>query len=198
MKRLRSKLTYSNVVSSLALFIALAGGTAFAASQLEKESVGTKALKKGAVTPTKLSKAAKATLTGPKGATGTTGATGSQGPQGVQGLEGARGVAGIAPAYAYVESNGSVDPTRSLNVTSANVTHPHAGDYCFSGLSFPIKSALANPVNVSPSPLGARVLPELDKAVEPSPCSGGQTRVEIFNTTNNAATDSAFIVWFEQ
>lgn len=46
MARLRGKLTYSNIVATLALFLALAGGTAFAASQFGKESIGTRALKK--------------------------------------------------------------------------------------------------------------------------------------------------------
>jgi hypothetical protein len=77
MKRLRAKLTYANVISTLALFLVLAGGTAFAASQFEKDSVGTQALKKEAVTPIKLSKKAKATLTG---AAGPKGATGPHGP----------------------------------------------------------------------------------------------------------------------
>ena len=83
MKRLRSKLTYANVVASLALFIALAGGTAFAASQmLPKNSVGPKQIKKGAITPAKLSKSSRSALIGPKGATGAPGATGPQGPKG--------------------------------------------------------------------------------------------------------------------
>jgi hypothetical protein len=89
MKRLPSKLTYANVISTVALFLVLAGGTAFAASQFEKESVGTNALKKEAVTPTKLSKKAKSTLTGPAGPKGATGAQGLQGPQGPAGAAGA-------------------------------------------------------------------------------------------------------------
>jgi hypothetical protein len=186
MKRLHGKLTYSNVVSTLCLFLLLGGGAAYATTKLPKNSVGTKQLRRGAVTPKKLSKAAKATLTGPAGPKGATGDAGPPGPQ------------GIAAAYAYVEQNGTVEPARSLNVTDANVTRAAAGDYCFSGLSFTVKSALANPVNVFPDPLGARVLPEVNPKIAPAPCSNGQTRVEIFNTTNNTPTDSAFIVWFEK
>ena len=40
----RPKLSFANVMSVLALFVAL-GGTAFAASQLGKNTVGTKQLK---------------------------------------------------------------------------------------------------------------------------------------------------------
>jgi len=54
MKRLRSGLTYSNVIATLALFIALGGASAFAATQLAKNSVGTKQLKNNAVTGAKI------------------------------------------------------------------------------------------------------------------------------------------------
>lgn len=55
-KRLRPKLTYSNVIASIALFAAL-GGVAVAAG-LPKNSVGPKQLKKGAVTGAKIRKGA--------------------------------------------------------------------------------------------------------------------------------------------
>ena len=45
-KRLRARLTYANVIATLALFLALGGGAAYAAS-LGKNSVGTKQLKPG-------------------------------------------------------------------------------------------------------------------------------------------------------
>lgn len=54
MHRIRKKLTYANVMSSLAVFLVLGGASAFAASQLGKNSVGTKQLKNNAVTTTKL------------------------------------------------------------------------------------------------------------------------------------------------
>jgi hypothetical protein len=52
--QIRKRLTYANLVATLALFLALAGGTAFAASQLAKNSVGSKQLKKEAVTASKI------------------------------------------------------------------------------------------------------------------------------------------------
>lgn len=54
--RLRPKLTYSNLIATIALFIAL-GGAAVAAG-LPKNSVGPKQLKRGAVTGAKIRKAA--------------------------------------------------------------------------------------------------------------------------------------------
>lgn len=53
MQRLRSKLTYANVVATLALFVAL-GGASYAATQLPKNSVGAKQLRKNAVTAAKI------------------------------------------------------------------------------------------------------------------------------------------------
>jgi hypothetical protein len=59
MKRVSSRLTYANVISTLALFLVLAGGTAFAAQQmLPKNSVGSKQLKKNSVTAAKIKKGA--------------------------------------------------------------------------------------------------------------------------------------------
>jgi hypothetical protein len=54
-KQIRKRLTYANVMSSLAVFLVL-GGAAVAASQLPKNSVGAKQLKKNGVTAAKIKK----------------------------------------------------------------------------------------------------------------------------------------------
>jgi hypothetical protein len=59
--RLRGKLTYANVMSTLAVFLVVSGGAAYAASHLGKNSVGTKQLKKNAVTTAKIKNEAIAT-----------------------------------------------------------------------------------------------------------------------------------------
>lgn len=97
MTRLLDKLTYANVVATLALFVAL-GGVGYAASQLPKNSVGTKQLKKnavtsqkiakGAVTKGKLSSDAAAALRGPAGPKGDRGPKGDAGPKGDLGAPG--------------------------------------------------------------------------------------------------------------
>ena len=68
---MRPKLTYANVMSTLALIIAVGGASAFAATQLAKNSVGPKQLKKNSVTTAKIkneavagAKVKKGTLTG--------------------------------------------------------------------------------------------------------------------------------------
>ena len=54
MTKLRLRVTYANVVSTLCLFLLMAGGGAFAASKLARNSVGPKQIKNGAVGSTKL------------------------------------------------------------------------------------------------------------------------------------------------
>ena len=54
MKRIRGKLTYANVISTLALFLVLSGGAAIAANQLGKNTVGSKQLKANSIGPGKL------------------------------------------------------------------------------------------------------------------------------------------------
>jgi len=61
LKQLRKRLTYANVMSSIAVFLILGGATALAAGQLAKNSVGKKQLKAGAVTTAKLKKNAVTT-----------------------------------------------------------------------------------------------------------------------------------------
>lgn len=63
---------------------------------LPKNSVGPRQLKKGAVTPVKLSAAARATLVGPAGPKGGTGAQGAKGDSGARGEKGERGEIGPA------------------------------------------------------------------------------------------------------
>jgi hypothetical protein len=99
---MRKRLSYANVMSSIAVFLVL-GGAAVAATQLPKNSVGTKQLKKSAVTSVKVKNGslqqtdfAQGTLIqGPKGDTGKRGpkgATGATGPTGPQGVPGATNV----------------------------------------------------------------------------------------------------------
>jgi hypothetical protein len=83
-------------VALIALFVALGGG-AYAALKLPANSVGAAQLKKSAVTPTKLSPAAKIALStpGPKGAAGAPGPEGPRGEAGPRGDSGAKGDTGL-------------------------------------------------------------------------------------------------------
>src|SRR3954469_12652924 len=90
--KLTSRLTYANVMSTIAVFLAVGGG-AYAAVTLPRNSVGNKQLKAGAVSSAKVrdgSLRARDFATGqlPLGARG---AQGAQGPQGVPGAAGPPG-----------------------------------------------------------------------------------------------------------
>jgi hypothetical protein len=54
LKQIRKRLTYANLMSSIAVFLILGGASALAAGQLGKNSVGTKQLKNNAVTTKKI------------------------------------------------------------------------------------------------------------------------------------------------
>jgi hypothetical protein len=92
----RPRLTYANVVATLALVFAITGG-AYAATQLPKNSVGTRQLKKNAVTSSKVkdrSLVARDFKSGqlPAGPAGVPGQTGSAGAPGKDGANGATSV----------------------------------------------------------------------------------------------------------
>jgi hypothetical protein len=106
--RIRSSISYANVVATVALFIAL-GGASYAAIKLPRNSVGSAQIKKGAVTKSKLARGVA--VSGPRGAAGPPGAAGPQGPagpagmagaDGAQGTTGERGADGRDFAYAHV------------------------------------------------------------------------------------------------
>jgi hypothetical protein len=104
---LRSKLTYANVIASLALFVAL-GGVSWAAVTLPANSVGKRQLKRNAVTSAKVANGSlkKADFaagqlptgrqgpTGPAGLAGERGDRGDAGPAGPKGEKGDRGDTG--------------------------------------------------------------------------------------------------------
>jgi hypothetical protein len=101
--RVRPRLTYANVIASLALFIALGGGS-YAALQVPKGSVGTQQLKRNAVTSPKVKPGSllvsdfrasqRSQLRGPAGPEGLQGPRGATGPEGLQGPRGATGPEG--------------------------------------------------------------------------------------------------------
>jgi hypothetical protein len=115
MNRMRAKLTYSNVMVTILAFVVLTGGSAYAATEmLPKNSVGSKQLKKEAVTPAKLSATAKLTLTGPKGTTG------PQGPKGETGTKGEPGVP-ATDLWAFIDTSAPGFVRRGSGVVDATL-----------------------------------------------------------------------------
>lgn len=105
-----------HVVGYLALFVAL-GGTSYAATQLPKDSVGTRQLKSNAVRSAEVENRSLKAIdfargqlpAGARGPNGAPGAVGAQGPQGIQGPQGVQGPAG--PLLALVKAGDADDPT---------------------------------------------------------------------------------------
>lgn len=121
-------LTYANVVSSVCLFLAL-GGTAYAASQLPRNSVGADQIKAGAVRSSEVrdgSLRAKDFAAGqlPTGDRGDTGPAGASGPAGSRGDTGATGPAGAnaTSLFAVVSSTGTVSAAGGVVGTVAHTT----------------------------------------------------------------------------
>ncbi len=194
--RLRCHLSFANVVSVLALFIALGGGAY--AMTLPRNSVGTSQLKKNAVTSSKIkagavtaSKVRAHTLlsrdfaagqlpAGPRGATGGTGPKGDQGDPGSAVAYGA-----FAGSSTGVSISGAVK-----HLTAGNVSRAGPGAYCFSGLGFTPNNVVATLdssftsgfVTASTTPFG--------------PCPlGTQAEVKTFDVTG-APADRSFSVLF--
>jgi hypothetical protein len=133
---LARQFTYANVVATIALFVALGGG-AYAATQLKKDSVGTRELKNGAVTAAKLAATAQAALRGgagprgeggPKGEAGAPGATGVEGPPGHEGQSGLGKVFLQERAYAGDNVPAESDALMKVNCPTGSQTIGGGGE----------------------------------------------------------------------
>jgi len=126
-RRLGRRLTYANIVATLALVIAVSGGTAFAASQLIKG----KQIAKGTITGANIKKGSLSSSLFKKG-TLKAGPRGAQGPAGPAGAAGATGAAGSAIAYGVIGKNGNGNPTFEAPLTKGfkTVYSPSPGVLC--------------------------------------------------------------------
>ncbi len=142
LRRSRSRLTYANIMATIAVFIAL-GGVSYAAVTLPKNSVGRAQIKRNAVTGLKVNGSSLAgsdirnsSLTGSDVKDGSLtakdfngsvqGAKGPSGAQGPKGDSGADGAPGPSDAYVSHVAGGVDSSTTDADVTSVNVP---AGNY---------------------------------------------------------------------
>jgi hypothetical protein len=138
--KLRPRLTYANVLATIAVFAALGGGAYAATTFIGPDGTikGCVSKKSGALRVVepgkKCSKKAKALVWSERGPRGDTGPQGTTGPQGSEGSQGIPGEPGTARAYAYVEiPNCAGTPTicppfRSKGVSEIRRTS--LGTYC--------------------------------------------------------------------
>lgn len=215
MQRTRKHLSFANVVSMVALFVAL-GGVSYAAIALPSNSVGAKQIKKNAVTGKKIKKNA---VTGAKIKDGSllakefkagqipAGPRGATGPTGPIGPVGATGAAGTAVAFARVAANGTLQPdvaglpSQVKGVDAGDVNKPvAAGLYCFGDLGFQPASAMV-------SLDGADAGDNIDQVVSVTisrgenlngcPATHNQARVRVWDTAPAGAANARFYIWFE-
>ena len=146
MDAVRARLTYANLMSSIAVFIAL-GGVSYAALKLPKNSVGTKQIKNRAVTKSKLDPLLASSLagqTGPRGLVGPIGPTGNAGAQGPEGqgrsgVNGQDGAPGPSDAYVVGISLQALETSGGYSEV-ASVTVP-AGSYLIGASMWVAKAA---------------------------------------------------------
>ena len=147
-----SRLSFANVIASIALFVAL-GGSSYAALNLPKGSVGPVQLQKNAVTSVKVKpgsllksdfkKSQRAKL---RGAQGPQGPQGLQGPQGAPGSPGATKVivrhSGFTDILPDTTENATVDCLPGEVATGGGIetTNGHTGDMMV-GVSMPVVDA---------------------------------------------------------
>lgn len=149
---LRRRLNYANVTATIALFVAL-GGSAYAAIQLPKNSVGPRQLKKSAVTTAKVKDAA---ITGPKiklSTLGTVPSAATAGSAGTAGKAADADALGGMPPSAFAPSTvvrsatvvgGALITAKSSGITSKNLLQTGEGVYCLRGLDPAPRTAVAS------------------------------------------------------
>jgi len=159
----------ANAVAYLALFMALGGTSAYAAGALPKASVGTKQLKKSAVTSPKVRDgslrardfAAGELPRGERGAQGAIGPKGATGPQGPAGDEGPQGATGPSGYSIY---DGAPPSGTTLTGYFAHQLPLASGKKAALGVSFPVALAPTQPESVGFSPSSSSVPGQVDPA----------------------------------
>lgn len=157
MKSIRKRLTYANVMSSIAVFLVL-GGAAFAATQLPKNSVGTKQLKNNAVNSAKVKDgsllsadfAAGQLPAGPQGPKGDKGDKGERGEKGERGLQGLPGTSPLTNLHEVV-----VSKTISAGTTGFTSAECGPGEVATGGGAFDGGDSSAIPYQQGPLPPSA-------------------------------------------
>jgi hypothetical protein len=215
-KQIRKRLTYANVMSSIAVFLVIGGATAFAA--LGKNTVGSKQLKKNAVTAAKIKKNAVTTpkikngaVTAPKLAAGAVGSsalgagsiTNDKLAEGaVTGNKIAGGTIGrgnlsegvfLPRAFGLVEFDGTVDPNFTRGVPNATM----AGEsYCFDFPFTVLHAQATGEADGEGNDVPSVLIAGAQETFEECP-AGTDVEVEVWDTGLDEETEEEFflVVW---
>jgi hypothetical protein len=209
MKKTFGRLSYANVMSTIAVFAALGGG-AYAATALPKNSVGAAQIKKNAVASAKvkdrslLAKDFKAGqlpagAKGDNGAAGEKGEKGEKGEQGAQGIQGIQGIQGVqgerGPSDGFVSANNS--GTTTVGAGAEDVLGLPAGDFVVNATA-DVENGVTGAAGSVTCQLKAAGLPidtsVVELAADGAPVDHGTVALSgavHFNSTNNVSVDCA-------
>lgn len=197
MTQIRRRLTYANVMSSIAVFLVLGGATAFAAkkigsNEIKGNSITTGKLKKNAVTASKIksnsittAKIANAAVTNGKLADGSVTVTKLASGFVVPTAE-------KLSRSANISSNGTV-LAGSLGIAQANVSKTGTGFYCISGLN---PAPVGGVATVDYSEAGSEVTIQFDTGAGPVCPAGTQAFVNPRNGTGNPVDAGFYLLLY--
>ena len=184
-RRARARLSYSNVIATLALFLALGGGTALA---LGRNSVTTRELAKGAVKnrnvePGKLkNKSMKDdTLKGNKIDESM--------------LDAPVPLADSPAAFARVQEDGTVVEALTRDVAAQNITNPTDGVYCFNLPFAPTGVQATARATATPDRIASAEVAGTPGGLPNCP-AGSEAEVNVYATGADALENGAFYVQF--
>ena len=218
----RTRITFANVMSLTALFIAL-GGTSYAVTQLDKNSVRSKHIRNGQVKRPDLgrnavdsSKVRDASLLLADFAPGQFSSLqsqfqGPQGPQGERGLQGEQGPAGedgSADAFARVRQDGTLQPdvrefpsqNKGTILVSKGEGGASTGTYCFDVEQQPASAMVSlDSIDALAADRNLVTSVAIDRGEDLGDCPANRNdaRVRIVDGNTAAAQDAKFFIWFE-
>lgn len=192
----RKKLTYANVMATIAVFVALGGG-AYAASQLQKNSVGTKQLKNKSVTTAKIRNGA---VTGAKVQVSSLGEVPSAAQADSASHAADADSLGGKPASAYagayvvrsatVNGFGNLVPSLTSGIPENQFVHEGSGYYCFGGISPAPTAAVAS---ISAEVQGAAQGATAATSVDPSNAKC-EVQVDTYDHEDNDANEPFSVI----
>jgi hypothetical protein len=218
----RTRISFANVMSLTALFIAL-GGTSYAVTQLDKNSVRSKHIRNGQVKRPDLgrnavdsSKVRDASLLFADFAPGQFSSLQSQlqgpeGPQGERGLQGEPGPAGedgSAAAFARVREDGTLQPdvsgfpsqNKGAILVSKGEGGASTGTYCFDLEQRPASAMLSlDSIDALAADRNLVTSVAIDRGEDLGDCPANRNdaRVRIVDGNTAAAQNAKFFIWFE-